>query len=412
MKVLLSAYQCGPGMGSVSQIGWEWYSRLARRMPVTLVTHVRNRKSLTQAGAPLPGTEVVYIDTEWFARPLYQMASGLFRNSEHAVFLISSADFFVYDSAALRLLRSRREEWNIVHAVTPVSPIAATRLHRLGLPLVVGPWNGGLRSPSAFPEIMSADSGWVYKVRAAGRFLDRWIQCTRHAACVLSATRATDESLPGIHTFRMMENGVDLDIFRPDAPSLKPRDRLHVIFVGRLIPVKGVSMLLDAVARLRAAIPLRLTVIGDGPARSALEKESSERALTDIVRFTGALPLPEVARQMRQADLFCLPSVRESGGAVLLESMASGIPAIAVNYGGPAEIVDEEVGRILSAEGREPLIRDLMKALTDAWLNPAEWRQKGLRGRLRAERSYGWEARIDAALRIYESIAGGKRAHA
>jgi len=408
----MSAYQCGPGMGSVSQIGWEWYSRMSRKATVTLVTHVRNRKSLTQAGAPLPGTEVIYIDTEWFAGPLYKVASRVFHSSEHAVFLISSADFFVYDAAALRQLRNRGKEWDIVHAVTPVSPVAATRLHQLGLPLIVGPWNGGLQSPATFPEIMSADSGWVYKIRNAGRVFDRWIQCTKKAACILSATKSTDATVPGVRTVRMLENGVDLATFQPAPAASTPRDGLRVVFVGRLIPVKGVSMLLEAVAQVRGEIPLRLTIIGDGPTRSALEKESAERSLTDIVRFTGGLSLPEVARQMRLADVFCLPSVRESGGAVLLESMASGVPVIAVNYGGPAELVDDDVGRVLSAAGKDALIGDLTKALIDAWRNPGEWKRKGERGRLRAKSSYGWDARMDSALELYANLAGVKRAHA
>src|ERR1700753_3992966 len=100
-RVLLSAYQCAPGGGSVSQIGWEWYSRLSRRMPVTLVTHIRNRVYLEAAGAPLPGSEIIYIDTEWFAGPLYRLASRLFPKSQHSVFLIASLDFYVYDRAAL-----------------------------------------------------------------------------------------------------------------------------------------------------------------------------------------------------------------------------------------------------------------------------------------------------------------------
>ena len=148
--ILLSAYQCGPGMGSVSQIGWEWYARLACRAPTTLVTHIRNREPLTKAGAPLPYSEVVFVDTEWFAGPLYRLASRIFPRSQHAVFLISSLDFFAYDRSAETLLRRRMacgESWNIVHAVTPVSPAAPTRLHRLGLPLIIGPLNGGLGTP-------------------------------------------------------------------------------------------------------------------------------------------------------------------------------------------------------------------------------------------------------------------------
>ena len=101
-RILLSAYQCAPGQGSVSQIGWEWYTRLSRQCDVTLVTHIRNRPAIKQAGGHFPGTEVIYIDTEWFAGRLYRLAQRLFPRSEHAVFLLSSLDFFVFDSSALR----------------------------------------------------------------------------------------------------------------------------------------------------------------------------------------------------------------------------------------------------------------------------------------------------------------------
>src|SRR5579863_8566640 len=84
LRVLMSAYQCAPGMGSVSQIGWEWYSRMAVRVPLTLVTHIRNRPALEAAGAPLHNSEIVYIDTEWFAGPVYRVASRLFPKSQHA----------------------------------------------------------------------------------------------------------------------------------------------------------------------------------------------------------------------------------------------------------------------------------------------------------------------------------------
>jgi glycosyltransferase involved in cell wall biosynthesis len=415
VRVLLSAYQCGPGMGSVSQIGWEWYSRLARYASVTLVTHVRNRDCLTAAGAPLPGTEVIYIDTEWFAGPLYRVALRLFPKSQHAVFLLSSADFYVYDGVALKQLRKRRGDWDIAHAVTPVSPVAATRLHRLGIPLIVGPWNGGLASPRAFPELMKQDSAWLYRIRHIGRFLDWIFGCTSKAALILSATESTDRSLPkNVTTLRMLENGVDLDRFLPstwDAPP-SATNPLRIIFVGRLLPFKGVAMLLQAVARVRREIPVSLNIVGDGPIRADLEKISEELDLKGIVTFAGGLPLSEVAVQMRKAHVFCLPSVRESGGAVLLEAEASGLPVVAVNYGGPGELVDDEVGRKVSADGPEPLIQDLVDTFRDIANNPENWRLRGQKGRKRAEKEYGWEARMASAIKIYRRTLGDNPAHA
>ena len=406
-RVLLSAYQCGPGQGSVSQIGWEWYSRLAQKLPVTLVTHTRNRPALEKAGVPISGTAVVYIDTEWFAGPLYRVASWLFPRSEHPVFLISSVDFYLYDWVALRTLRRLRKQgatWDIVHQPTPVSPLAATRLYKLGIPLILGPWNGGLRSPSEYPEIMREESGWVYPIRKLGRWVDRLIGSYRNARIILTATLATRAGIPtefGPKCIDMLENGVDLDIFKPsdwpDSPS--PERPLEILFVGRLLPFKGVPMLLEAAARLQ--FPFHLTIVGTGSEEGPLRTLAESLPLKGRVDFLGALPLCEVAKQMALAHVFCLPSVRESGGGVLLEAMAVARPVIALAYGGPAEIVDEEVGRLIPSTGRETVIGELAKTLADVVDNPEHWRQRGLTGRKRVEQRYAWPVKIDAAITLY-----------
>jgi glycosyltransferase involved in cell wall biosynthesis len=416
-RLLMSAYQCGPGMGSVSQIGWEWYSRAARRVPVTLVTHVRNRQALESNGAPLPGSEVIYVDTEWFAGPLYRFAKMLFPNSEHAVFLLSSLDFYVYDSAALRLLRRRLRDngsdpdpWDLVHCPTPVSPSAATVLHRLGLPTVLGPVNGGLRSPTMFPEFMKQDSSWLYPVRNLGRVLD-WLRgSTRRAARILVATRATRAWYPSRHQAQcrfMLENAVDLELFPPQpwpAPP-GPEQPLSVLFVGRLLPFKALPLLLRAIKRLRdEGRAVEATIVGEGSMRSAWEQESQDLGLGPQVRFVGSQPLAEVHRFMDRAHVFCLPSIRESGGAVLLEAMASSRPVIAVDYGGPAEIVDDEVGRKIPASGNEVVIDGIRDALLDVFADPEAWRKRGEAGRRRVEERYSWDAKVMQALNLYQEL--------
>jgi len=404
--VLLSAYYCAPGGGSVSQIGWEWYARLSREIAVTLVTHSRNRKILESAGAPLPGSTVTYVNTEWFAGPLYRLASFLFKRSEHAIFLLSSLDFFLYDFVAVRRFLKSHPDFDMVHAVTPVSPLAVTRLHKLGLPLIVGPWNGGVSTLSGFSEIMRADSEWIYGVRALRGLLDRLTGCTKNARRVLSATIATDRCLPAhARTERMVENGVDLDVFSPGfvtPPS--PANPLQILFVGRLIPAKGVAMLLTAAGRIKTAIPLRILIAGDGAIRADLERQTREQKLDDIVTFLGSQTQAQIVALMRQSHALCLPSVRESGGAVLLEGMACGIPLLTVANGGPGELVDEEVGRALTPDSPEALIQGLADTLTDIYSHPAQWKQRGENGRRRAERQYGWPARIQRAIDLYQTV--------
>jgi glycosyltransferase involved in cell wall biosynthesis len=409
-RILLSAYQCAPGAGSVSQIGWEWYSRLATRMQVTLATHVRNRAMLEAAGAPLPNTSIIYIDTEWLARPLYRLSKQLFRNSEHSVFLLSSLDFFAFDAALVRQARQRMRQgaqWDLVHAVTPVSPSAFTRLGVLGLPLVRGPLNGGLRTPSQFPELMKADSAWLYSLRNLTRPLRALLGRRAAGSVVLAANDATRESLTRRErevARTMMEIAVDPAQFTatpwPSPPSrVNP---LRLVFVGRLIPAKALSLLLDAISELRDQYPVHLTVIGDGPMRDQWQHQAVP--LGDAVTFTGAQGASFVAAAIEQSHALCLPSVRESGGAVLLEAMSCGRPVIGIAHGGPGGIITPDIGSLVHPKNTRAVIDGLKDTFRDIFANPDAWSRRGRNGRTTAENVHSWDARIHQFSALYDEL--------
>jgi len=411
--IVLAAYQCAPGQGSVSQIGWEWYHRLARRRPVLLVTHVRNREHIEGSAERPANVDILYIDTEWFAGPLFRLARRLFPRSEHGVFLIASLDFFLFDWLALRALRRRLRAGtspSLVHVVTPVTLAAPSAFHRLGLPLVRGPLNCGLQSPMGFDRQLRDESPWVIRLRELPRLLDGLIGATRNASLLLTATRATRLDVPRRYrakTRMMLENGIALEHFPaaswPPAPG--PAEPLRVLFVGRMIALKGVDMLLQAVSRLkRRGIPVALTLVGDVPARNDWERQTRLLKLGNAVRFTGALAREDVQRTMRACHVFCLPSVRESGGAVLLEAMATARPVIALDHGGPAELVDDAVGRAIPLQNPEQVIGDLERTLAEITASPADWAERGTRGRARVERRYTWESKIAAAEALYEQL--------
>ncbi len=406
--VLMAAYQCGPGMGSVSQIGWEWFLRTARLRPVTLLTHVRNRAAIEAAG-PLPeGARIEWIDSEWFAGPLHRLAQRLFPRSEHAVFATSSIDFFVFDHLALRRARALQRagaRWQLVHVVTPVTTSAATRLHRLGLPLVRGPLNCGLTSPRGFDEHLSTDASWTSSVRHVTRAIDALLGSSRHAARLVAGTRATVAEIGPRHAARtvvMAENAIDPAAFteRPWPPGAS--QHLKLLFVGRLIAVKGLDMLLRAMERAgREGLSVSLEVLGDGPMRAPWEQLSLQLGLADQVRFHGNARRDEVIAAMHACHVLVLPSVRESGGGVLVEAMACGRPVVAVDWGGPAEIVSEPVGRAIPASDPAGVTGDLLRALRDCMQAPDAWGAKALAAARQAREQWSWDARLARMAGIY-----------
>jgi glycosyltransferase involved in cell wall biosynthesis len=107
---------------------------------------------------------------------------------------------------------------------------------------------------------------------------------------------------------------------------------------------------------------------------------------------------------MSGCHVFCLPSVRESGGAVLLEAMASARPVIALEFGGPAEIVSDEVGALLPLTSPAQVIDDLVLTLRDVVREPLAWQHRGQAGRQRVEERYSWPAKIAAAEHTYREI--------
>jgi glycosyltransferase involved in cell wall biosynthesis len=184
--------------------------------------------------------------------------------------------------------------------------------------------------------------------------------------------------------------------------SLKPKlepDKTEILFVGRLTPVKGVRVLLQAMQQVRAQNPnISLKIIGDGEDRAHLE--TLARPFGDAVRFMGYQSQAEVAQAMAGADALVLPSFAEGLPVVLMEALAAGTPVICSQVAGVNELVEQGVcGFVVPAGDTETLAARILELAAD----PARARAMGVRGqeRVRAE----FDIHIEAA-RIGALFAG------
>jgi glycosyltransferase involved in cell wall biosynthesis len=164
---------------------------------------------------------------------------------------------------------------------------------------------------------------------------------------------------------KIVHCGVDPALYeQPAGSAIPPRrtDEIRLLFVGRLAPVKGLRILLDAMTHLITELPhMHLVLVGDGPDRANLEAAAAP--LGDAVTFTGYLSQQDVAQAMQACDVFVLPSFAEGVPVALMEAMASGKPVIATKVAGVGElVVDKESGLLVlpgDLDGLITAIRDI-----------------------------------------------------
>lgn len=169
-------------------------------------------------------------------------------------------------------------------------------------------------------------------------------------------------------------NGCDTTIFHPgDRHAARaalglPGDIRLLLYVGRLVPAKGLRELLSAWRQLAVDDGrLHLAMVGEGSLREELLANAGAAGAGDRVHLPGVADAGRVATWMRAADVFCLPSYTEGYPNVLVEALACGRPVVACPVGGVVEIADAENSEMAPPREVQPLAAALRRALQRPW---------------------------------------------
>lgn len=195
-----------------------------------------------------------------------------------------------------------------------------------------------------------------------------------------------------------------------------PKDptRPHVVTIGRLVPVKGLPLLVEALERLKPRVPgLRVSIVGDGPEREPLQALVRSRNLDDIVQFRGWLPPEGVAEVLDSAHLLVQPSYSEGLPWTCLEAMARGVPVVAARVGGLPELMepsdgpdavgDSSVGYCVPPNRSDKLLMALAEALEgpDALTRLAV---VGARARRRVAQHFSAQQELEGLRSLYSRL--------
>lgn len=185
--------------------------------------------------------------------------------------------------------------------------------------------------------------------------------------------------------FDIVPNGIDLGRFAPNGHRPAANGEQRLLFVGQMVPKKGLSTLLDAFEMLSEEFPrLRLWVVGDGPLLEANRKRARSNAR---IEFLGQVHGDALADLYRRCDVFCAPSIgHESFGITLLEGMAAGKPIVASRIAGYLDVVSDGHDAILHRSRDARDLRDaLRRVVTDVDL-----RQRLSTHAMKTVQRYAW----------------------
>jgi glycosyltransferase involved in cell wall biosynthesis len=200
---------------------------------------------------------------------------------------------------------------------------------------------------------------------------------------------------------------VDLDRFRPGVDVSGLRADLHlegkrvVAFTGRLVPHKGVDVILEALPLLPPDVVL--LVVGAGPRLPSLIGQARRLHLADRVRFCPSVSDDDLPRYLALADVFVFPSQNrlEGFGLVVAEAMAAGLPVVIADMPGVREVIEPGKEGLLA----EPLLAtDLASKVETLLENPDLARRMGAAGRRRAEERYGPATVVRQLLTLYADL--------
>jgi glycosyltransferase involved in cell wall biosynthesis len=209
-------------------------------------------------------------------------------------------------------------------------------------------------------------------------FLKRLVVFTlKRAAGIVTVSQSLKESISKMADFpgkiSVIRNGVNHKEFFPiDTIAARerlglPANRKIILFIGSLIPVKGVDVLLHAFVYLNEK-NIHLLLVGKGPAEPELRVLTKKLHIESQVDFIGAKNHDEIPLWLNACDIFCLPSRHEGFPTVIVEAFACGRPVIATRVDGvPEAITNDTVGILVEPNNSEALASALNKALAKEW---------------------------------------------
>ena len=403
-RVLMIAFACNPEGSGEHWLGWGWAEQAAKSCDVTLLTWDRFAKEIERRAPSFRVRPVCVGVPDWVDQ--LGDRSGLGRWLRQIIWHRRAS------TVAAQL-----------HAQWPFALAHQTTFHTFRIPLLVADW----KIPAVWGPIAGGESPppgfglWLGRLKtaeAARKAMNRAAlarprvrQSLRAAHAIFVSNQTTLNFLPPSCRERCIVVPPNALRESPPVPPPRPRDHdapLNLLMVGNCVATRSIPLVLEALGRA-PKLPWQLTVVGNGRAIEDWKKRAAEKNMAQKVLFTGGVPRSELASHYARADVFVFPALRDSGGSGLLEAMSFGLPVVCCDWGGPAEMVDENSGVKVPVNTPEAAIKSFAAAFERLHADPSWRRSLGEAGFNRVKQMFSWERKREVLETTYARCLGLSR---
>jgi glycosyltransferase involved in cell wall biosynthesis len=399
-KVLLSAYACSPIRGSEPGNGWSWALNLALQgYEVWCLTNAEDKdvmqEELKKLG--LPNLNIVFVELAM------NLDKTLLNASSKTIYL----HYYLWRKKAARvaLQLHRKMNFDVAHHVTYGSFQQGTFLWKLkNTRIIFGPVGGGQEAMPAFKEYF----GQAWRIERLRSLISKWsIRFSNNLKNTVSRSHhilVTNQDTANIvqkiktgqsdNVHLILDNAIPLSMQHIEYIDRKPGKQLNLLWVGRMLPRKGLNLILHALSLVPDEVDYTFTIVGGGEMYQFLDGWIKQYNLNPKrLRILGQIPFNEVIRHYEQADVFIFCSLRDSCPAQLNEAMAFGLPVITLDIHGSSLAVNHECGIKVKPTTKEDTALDIAKAVKKMY-DDVELRKKYSRNAYRYAKTNTWERKV------------------
>lgn len=340
MNILISAYACEPDRGSEPGIGWKWATYLSKdkSKEVFVITRQNNQAVINKYWE----RHTQPANLHFF---YYDLSPSFIWLKHHGLPVNIYYALWLYESGKLAGKLHQKYGFDIAHHLTFGVFRDASFLYKLNIPFVIGPIGGGEYTPSQLMPLYSVSERFKEYIRLFANKLALYnpflVKSFNRATLILTKTNDTKKIFEkkdwALKTFVKLEIGTE----QISLPILENPKNVF-LYVGRFITWKGIKLILEAFYLYREKKKDgQLLLIGEGPLQSQIEEFREQRNLEEYIKIIPWITRQGLKQYYQSSQALLFPSLHDSSGNVVLEALASGLPTITLDCGGPACVLGE-----------------------------------------------------------------------